>query len=97
MSSQEQIHITGFSRLIVADTIGNLGEVEYSGVWISKDRNWLICPTSSRVGYQLIPISQDAGILMFDKIKEGRLIGTLEDIIAGHLKLTKPSIKTIHY
>lgn len=87
MSSQEQIHITGFSRLILSETMGNLRGVEYSGIWISKCKNWLIAPTSGRGGYRLLAITQDGGIRMMHEFNVTDLIGSLEYIIKNLSKI----------
>lgn len=91
MSSEEQPRITGFSRLIVEKVqvlSDNPPLHNYSGIWISKDRHWLIAPTSGRASYQLLPLTQDAGIRMsIEYPKEGKLVGTLEQILQGLSKV----------
>lgn len=77
MSSEEQIKITGFSRLMVEklpiDSHNFIPQPpNYSGIWISKDRHWLIAPTSGRGGYQLVAITQDAGIKMIREFGDTR-------------------------
>lgn len=90
-----QIKIEGFTRLLIQCTDvehlenrpSGYPNLQHSGVWMSKDRHWLIAPTSGRVGYQLLPISQDAGIRISRDFKVSRLLGTLDDILKAFNKM----------
>lgn len=81
MSSEEQPRIEGFHRLMYHG-IKVDGQYSFSGCYISNDRNFIIVPDNAKTspdGFQLLPISPEAGKLFYKYIN--KMCGSLHDVI----------------